>query len=150
MGLSEIVPLERVATDLVAPNKEAALRALADLFVKTGVQADSETIFKLLWDREALASTGVGSGVAIPHARVAGIPDVVGALAIHRRGLPFDSVDGQDVQILVAVLASDRQPSRHLKALANISRLLRDPAVRQQMLDAPDAAALHAILVAAG
>lgn len=146
MGLVEILPVERINTHLTAKNKTEALRALADLFASGVHGVDPSTIYAMLLEREKLASTGVGSGVAIPHARVPGVQDVAAALAVHPQGVPFDSVDGQDVHIFVAVLASERQPSKHLKALASISRLLRDPAIREQVMATADPAALHAIL----
>jgi len=148
MGLAEILPVERVTTNLVGADKEAVLRELAALLCTGGVPVSTDLVFTMLAEREKLASTGVGSGVAIPHARVPGVQDVAAALGVHRRGISFDAVDGEDVHIFVAVLASERQPSKHLKALASISRLLRDPRVRADMLDAPDPTALHAIVAA--
>lgn len=118
---------------------------MARLFCETHSSLGVESIYRVFAEREALASTGVGSGVAIPHGRLAGLDRMEAALAIHTRGVPFDAVDGRPAHIFVAVLAPERRPSEHLKALARISRLLRDEQVRQRLLDvtaAPEAVSL--------
>jgi PTS system nitrogen regulatory IIA component len=100
----------------------------------------------VLADREVVASTGVGSGVAIPHGRVDGLSTMRAALAICPKSVDFDAIDGEPVRILVAVLAPNRHTGDHLKALARISRLLRDESVRMRLLRAQDAVSLHAIV----
>ena len=89
--------------------------------------------------RESLASTGVGSGVAIPHGRVPGIDGIQAALGIHREGIPFDAVDGERVHVFVAILAPEDKPSQHLKALAEVSRVLRRRDVREKLLSVDSA-----------
>jgi nitrogen PTS system EIIA component len=141
MRLADLLHPDRVTVSLQASDKDGVLRALAQLFctIDGGLVADD--VFRVLADREALASTGVGSGVAIPHGRIAGVSSLRAALGVHRTGVAFDAVDGRPAHIFVAVLAPERQPSEHLKALARISRLLRNEGVRQRLLEAPDAQA---------
>lgn len=144
--LADILHADRVTTSLTSTDKDGVLRELAELF--HGVQgAQTDDVFRVFAAREALASTGVGSHVAIPHGRVAGLPSIVAALAIHHEGVPFEAVDGRPVHIFVAVLAPEKRPSDHLKALARISRLLRDRGLRERLVAAPDAeSALAALL----
>lgn len=131
MRLAELLDSGRISTSLQGSDKNEVLRELADLFSHDGL--DTEHVYRVLSEREGLASTGVGSGVAIPHGRLRGLEDMRAAMGIHRGGVAFDAVDGQPVHIFVAVLAPDRRPSEHLKALARISRLLRHDTVRQQL-----------------
>lgn len=132
MRLSDILTIERVTTTLSAEDKDAVLQELASMFDGQ----DTEEVFRVFREREALASTGVGSGVAIPHGRLASVEKLEAALAISREGLDFDAVDGQQAHIFVAVLAPERHTGEHLKALARISRLLRDESVRARLLEA--------------
>lgn len=141
MRLADLLQVDRINTSLQASDKDGVLRALAKLF-GANEDLDVEEVFRVFADREALASTGVGGGVAIPHGRLAGVPKLQAALGVHKSGVAFDAVDGRPAHIFVAVLAPERQPSEHLKALARISRLLRDEEVRQALLevDGPQAA----------
>jgi len=145
MRLADILDAERVTASLSVRDKEEALRALSGLF--GGVSTDE--VFRVLTERENLASTGVGSGVAIPHGRLSGISELKAALAICPEGVEFDSVDGQPVYILVAILAPERGTGAHLKALARVSRLLRSEAVRERFRAAEDADALFRAVLAA-
>lgn len=132
MRLSDILSLERVTTSLSGEDKDAVLKSLASMFEGQ----DGEAIFQVFKDREALASTGVGSGVAIPHGRLGSVEQLEAALAISPEGIDFDAVDGRPAHIFVAVLAPERHTGEHLKALARISRLLRDESVRTRLLEA--------------
>jgi nitrogen PTS system EIIA component len=138
MRLADLLHVDRITVSLQASDKNGVLRALAKIFSETSEGLDADEVLRVLADREALASTGVGSGVAIPHGRVAGIDKLQAALAVHRTGVAFDAVDGRPAHIFVAVLAPERQPSEHLKALARISRVLRDEGVRHGLLEADD------------
>ncbi|MDH5491856.1 MAG: PTS sugar transporter subunit IIA [Myxococcales bacterium] len=149
MRIGEILQLSRVTTTLDATDKEGAIRALAELVTQGEATLDPEQVYEVLSNRERIASTGVGSGIAIPHGRVAKIGSVRAALGIHPEGIPFDSVDGEPVRIFVAVLAPEGQPSQHLKTLAGISRVLRDPGVRRRLLEAEGPEALLSALVEA-
>lgn len=159
MRLAELLTVERVDTDLAAHDKAEALRAMATLLANGlyasaggpedwGNKAPSvEDVHRVLAEREALASTGVGEGVAIPHGRLPGLTRFVGALGIQREGVAFDAVDGKPASILFALIGPDRAAGEHLKCLARISRALRDDAVRARLLQAGEAkAALDIVL----
>src|SRR5688500_6903027 len=147
MRLADILSLDRVSVSLEAEDKVAALRAIARLFAKTETTLGEDDVLRVLQAREQLASTGVGSGVAIPHGRIGAVDKMLGALAISRRGVSFESIDGEPARIFMAVLAPERHTGDHLKALARISRLLRDGAVRQRLLAAADEAQALQIVV---
>lgn len=156
MRLADLLTIDRVRTDLDVPDKAGALRALADLFANAerGGHSVDETVHALL-EREALASTGVGSGVAIPHGRLTGLDKTVASLAIAPKGLEFDAIDGEPVHILVCILAprdgGTHGASDHLKALARISRALRSELTRARLRESGSPqAALDALLQADG
>lgn len=136
MRLSDLLAKDRIDTSLSAANKPAALEALAALLARGSDGLNAEAIAKVLRDREALASTGVGDEVAIPHGKVAGLKQVVAALALAPSGVEFDSIDQKPVRIFVAILAPERAASDHLRALARCSKLLRDGRVRERLFHA--------------
>lgn len=139
MSLADLVG-ERVTITLEGGDKAAVLRELAALLADDvdGVgdhHISADRVHESLDAREQLASTGVGSGVAIPHGRVAGLESLRAALAVHKKGVAFDAVDGEPVHVLVAILAPEGKPSQHLKTLAAASRVLRDANVRKRLLE---------------
>lgn len=139
MRLADILTVERVTVRLRARDKPSALRELARLFVGSDEGVGEEDIVRVFEEREALASTGVGSGVAIPHGRLPGVTKLRAALAVSTEGVEFDAIDGQPAHILIAVLGPEQKTGDHLKALARFSRLLRMERVRKRLL-AADAA----------
>lgn len=161
MKLSEILTLDRIETHLEAGDKSGVLRALSKL-ISVGVgtpaeisregasEAETPTAFavieRVLGERERLASTGIGDGVAIPHGRVAGLDHFVAALAIRREGVPFDAIDGRPASIFFAVVGPEKAAGEHLKCLARIGRVLRDDSVRKLLLNASGPADALAIV----
>jgi PTS system nitrogen regulatory IIA component len=145
MRLVEVLNPEAIRTDLAAQDKDGTLRELARIFAESDGLLDAEAISRVFSDRERLASTGVGSGVAIPHGRLE-IEYFHAVMAICPRGVPFDSIDGEPARIFFAVLGPQKNPAEQLKVLARISRLLKDEAVRARLLSAPDRQAAFDIL----
>jgi PTS system nitrogen regulatory IIA component len=145
--LAEILNEQRVTVRLEADDKRDALDALAALFVADDPRLDRAAICRVFEERERLASTGVGSGVAIPHGRLPDVEKLVAVVGICHQGVDFDSIDGRPAHILVGVLGPERQTGEHLKALARFSRLLRDERVRARLLSAQDDAEALAILL---
>ncbi len=136
MRLTDLLALDRIATDLAAPDKRAALEVLGGLLARGAEGVSADAIARILRDREALASTGVGDEVAIPHGKVAGLKGIVAAMAMSRTGIAFDSIDQRPVRIFVAILAPEKSSSDHLRALARCSKLLRDGRVRSRLISA--------------
>lgn len=145
MEFSDYLRPEGVRVGFRASDKPNAVRALAEILAVGAPSLDADVVFDALYERERLATTGVGSGVAIPHARVA-LPDFRVAVAVSPQGVPFDAVDGEPARILVALLAPEGRPSAQLTMLARVSRLLRDDALRTRLLAAQEASDVLAIL----
>ena len=146
MRLADLVSADRIEPSLPTGDKSAVLRVLAGLLAKGIVGSNAAQIAKVLEDREALASTGVGDEVAIPHGRMPGLDHVVAALALSPAGIAFDAIDGKPVRIFVAILAPEKSATDHLRALARFSKLLRDSRVRELLLSERRAAAVWRIL----
>lgn len=146
MRLADVLKIEAVRTDLSATDKDATLRALARIFAESDDVLDEEAIYRAFSDRERLATTGLGSGVAIPHGRV-DISEFRVVMAISPEGVPFDSVDGQPAHIVFAVLGPRENPAEQLRMLARISRVLKDQAVRRRLLGASSSADALSIVV---
>ncbi len=146
MALSDLIPEGGTAMDLGASSRKQVLQALSEIAAhKTGMEA--RVIFESVLQRERLGSTGVGQGVAIPHARLRGICDVTGFFARLKSPVDFESIDGRPVDLVFMLLAPEDAGAEHLKALARVSRLMRREDVRERLRAAPDLTAMHALLV---
>jgi PTS system nitrogen regulatory IIA component len=110
---------------------------------------DEREIFETLLQRERLGSTGVGNGIAIPHGKLTTINRLMGIFARLERPIDFDALDGEPVDLVFLLLAPESAGADHLKALARVARVLRDPNVAQKLRATRDAAALHAVLTEA-
>jgi PTS system nitrogen regulatory IIA component len=129
MRLADILTLDRVTTSLPQGSKDEVLRALAGLFTDLPV----DEVYRVFREREALASTGIGSGVAVPHGRLAATDKMQAGLAISHDGIDFDCVDGKPARIFIALVAPTHHGGDHLKALARISKLMRDETLRARL-----------------
>lgn len=147
--LADLLHPERVRIGLALPDKESALRAVASLLTLPEGASTEQEIYDVLMERERLASTGVGSGVAIPHGRFDGVEALRAAVAVCPAGVDFDAVDGLPVKILVGILGPRSMPQKHLAALAGVSRVLRDEARRNKVLNALDNADVYRALTGA-
>jgi PTS system nitrogen regulatory IIA component len=145
--LADLLHPERVRIGLTISDKEAALRAIAALLTMPEGAANEEAVYDVLLERERLASTGVGSGVAIPHGRYDGVDELRAAVAVCPAGVDFDAVDGLPVKILVGIVGPRSMPQKHLAALAGVSRVLRNDEKRKGLLKAVDAAEAYRVLV---
>ena len=150
MHLREILAVPRIDVALSVADKDAAIAAMSRLLCQgAGGATDAALVARVLAERERVGSTGVGSGVAIPHGRVPGLDHFVGALAICKRGIEFQSIDGEPVDVLFALVGPERAAGEHLKCLARIGRLLRDPAIRQCLRDSDGGDAALGLVLAA-
>lgn len=145
--LAHLLHPERVRIGLTLPDKEAALRAVASLLTMPEGLVNEEALYDVLGERERLASTGIGSGVAIPHGRYDGIEELRAAVAICPLGVDFEAVDRLPVKILVGIVGPKSMPQKHLAALAGVSRVLRSAEKRQALLGAVDAADAYRMLI---
>jgi PTS system nitrogen regulatory IIA component len=145
MTLDQIIDHQSVFANVKAQNKKQLLLELSQALAAR-VAIDHRIIFETLLTREKLGSTGIGQGIAIPHGKVPTLNRVYGLFARLATPVDFDSVDGQPVDLVFVLLAPDHAGADHLKALARISRLLRDPAVVDKLRGTAEAESLYAIL----
>jgi len=148
MKLGDIIPEGGIIDDLKALDKETVIKEMVQALVKTGriEESTSGKVIKALMDREELGSTGIGAGVAVPHAKHDSINDLVGAFGRSNKGINFDALDGEPVHILFLLLSSKNASGAHLEALAYISRLVRDEKFVKFLREAKDVAALRELL----
>lgn len=136
MRIKDFLILKAVNVDLKATDKEGVIKELLQMLAKAGAVKDVDKLFKVLMGREALGSTGIGQGVGIPHGKTDNVNRVVGAFAISKAGVDFDSLDGEPAYIFFLLMAPEDSAGPHLKALARISRLLKDKFLRDRLMKA--------------
>jgi len=141
MDLVDILTKDQILTDLQAADRWAAIDELINNLVATGkIQAEHrDAIAAVVKKRETSMSTGIGFGIGIPHASTDLIKEVVGALGRSRKGINFDALDNQPVNLVMLFLVPQGQFQKHLHTLANIAKLLHKAEFRQALDQAPDA-----------
>ena len=125
--LAELLAPERIACNLHATSKKRALELVSDLLASSDPALSQTAVFESLIGRERLGSTGLGHGVAIPHARVRGMPHAVAAFVKLDQGVDFDAADEQPVDLLFALLVPEHYTDEHLQLLAELARMFSDP-----------------------
>ncbi len=146
MKISELLNPQAIVADLKATGKDAALSELTDALLAVAPSLRREEVLLVLQERERLGSTGIGDGVAIPHGKLKGMPELMLAFGRSRDGVDFESMDGQPAHLFFLLLAPEESVGVHLKALARISKLLKDTEVRQKMLDATDSEQIYNLI----
>jgi PTS system nitrogen regulatory IIA component len=136
MKIMDILVSDAVILDLGTGGKHEVLTEMASALAKVEPQIEADRLLEVLMEREALQSTGIGEGVAIPHGKMAGFDRLVASFARSPEGVDFDSIDGQPTHHLFLLVVPEHSGGQYLKALARISRFFRDPAFRQQLTDA--------------
>jgi PTS system nitrogen regulatory IIA component len=145
MELSSILSPEAVKVIASASSKKRLFQDIADV-AQSAYGLDAQTTIEALLERESLGPTGVGHGVALPHARVPSLDKVVGVFIFLEKPLDFGAVDRQPVDIAFALFAPEEAGVEHLKALALVSRTLRESSFCTKLRSNPDAATLYTIL----
>lgn len=133
MNITDYLSKNTVKVSLESASKKEALAELVDLLQKDGKIADPTQAVEVLMERESLGTTGIGQGIAIPHAKIDSLNDVCAALGISKRGINFDSLDGEPVYIVFMFLAPSSSSGKHLKLLAKASQLLKDKYFREPL-----------------
>jgi PTS system nitrogen regulatory IIA component len=145
MDLSDLITPQGVIPSLKASNKKQALHELAAEAARlTGI--DECEIFNTLLQRERLGSTGVGNGIAIPHGKINTLENIVGVFARLEDPIDFEAIDEEPVDLVFLLLAPEDAGADHLKALARISRLMREPTAVEKLRGSRDREALYAVL----
>ncbi|HEU4830210.1 MAG TPA: PTS sugar transporter subunit IIA [Gemmatimonadales bacterium] len=135
MLLTDLLSPERVAVPLSARDKPGIIRELATLLVDR-VGGDLEDVVTAVREREAVLSTGIGHGVAIPHGRSPTVPELAIVCGSTPEPVPFDAIDGEPVRIFFMLVGPERCAGQHVKALGRIARLVRGDALRERLLAA--------------
>jgi PTS system nitrogen regulatory IIA component len=145
MDLKDIVSPEAVFSGLNATSKKHLLQELANRAQET-VGVEARAAFEGLLERERLGPTGMGRGVAVPHARIPGLLEVRGVFTRLMRPIEFEAVDDEPVDLVFALFAPENAGADHLRALASVSRRLRDPSVCAKLRAAKHTSAVYAVL----
>jgi nitrogen PTS system EIIA component len=145
MDLGDLIKPDAVVANLRSRNNKALLSEIA---AQAGacLKLNPAIIYEALWQREMLSSTGVGRGIAIPHARVPGLGQMFGLFGKLEQPIEFGAIDDKPVDLVFLLLAPEHAGADHLKALARVSRLMRDPATLERLRGSKSRSAMYAVL----
>jgi PTS system nitrogen regulatory IIA component len=146
MKILDILAPNAIIPAMRATTKSDALRELSSLLATLHPEIDGGRLMQVLLDREALGSTAIGEGIAIPHGKMPGVTNVVAAFGRSGPGLPFDSLDGNPTRLFFLLVAPEDSAGIHLKALARVSRLLKDKSFRDRLAGGGSQEELFAII----
>ena len=135
MRIADFLSKEAINASLQATDKKGIIRELVDLLIaaKKIDERDRTKLIQSLLERESLGSTGVGHGIGIPHGKLEGVRELVAAFGISQKGIDFESLDGESAYLFFLLVAPHDSAGPHLKALARISRLLKDKFFRSTL-----------------
>jgi PTS system nitrogen regulatory IIA component len=143
MKVIDFLKPDAIIATLEATTKAAALSEVAAHMARLDPKVEGAELRRVLEERELLASTAIGDGIAIPHGKLDAVGRLVGSLGRAGRGIDFDSIDGKPTNLVFMLVAPASSTGVHLKALARLSRLFRDADFRQRLLAAPDAPSMY-------
>jgi PTS system nitrogen regulatory IIA component len=143
--IAKLLAAQNVALDLDVSSKKRVFEHAGLLFENNQNVARSQ-VFDSLFAREKLGSTGLGQGIAIPHGRIKGLKEAVGAMIRMREPIPFDAPDGQPVNLIFVLLVPERATDLHLQILSELAQMFSDHAFREQLLQADSADAMHRLI----
>jgi len=146
MKITDILSPDMVVADLKGATKPDVLNELAKALSAKYTEIKLADLTAVLAERERLGSTAIGDGIAIPHGKLRGVTKIIGAFGRHAQGVDFDSLDGEPSQIFFVLVAPEDSASLHLKALARVSRLLKEASFRSHLLAAKDSAELYSLI----
>ena len=136
MKLNELLQPNLINLNMSASGKMDALRELGKMLSRVSDNIDPVVVVEALVEREKLATTGIGEGIAIPHAKLVCFPENTIAIGISRIGIDFDSIDDKPVSIFIALIVPDNSKGDHLRLLAQISRILKVPEIKTRFINA--------------
>jgi len=136
MNLRELLQPESVILSLEPGSKEEIIDRLVGVLPLNGGEELRQKVYEAVLEREGVMSTGIGRGVAIPHAKTDSVAGLMAAVGIAREPVPFDSIDGKPVRLFFLIVSDSRTTSPHIKALSLISRVLNDPARKSVLSEA--------------
>jgi PTS system nitrogen regulatory IIA component len=143
--ISKLLPVSNVILDLDVSSKKRVFEQVGLLFENHNSIARSQ-VFDSLFAREKLGSTGLGQGIAIPHGRIKGLKDALGAFVRLQQPIPFDAPDGQPVNLIFVLLVPDRATDLHLQILSELAQMFSDKPFRERLLAGPTPADVHQLI----
>ena len=142
--IAGLLPVQNIVPDLDVANKKRLFEQVGLLFENNhGIRRN--VVYDSLFAREKLGSTGLGQGIAVPHGRIKGLPEALGAFVRTPQPIPFDSPDGRGVSQIFVLLVPEHATDKHLQILSELAQMFSDRSLRERIATAPDAAALHRI-----
>jgi PTS system nitrogen regulatory IIA component len=147
MKVTDFLGPDMIVADLRSDTKSGVLAELAQHLASRMSGVDAESLRRVLEERELLASTAIGDGIAIPHGKLDAVGRLVGTLGRARAGIEFESIDGKPTHLVFMLVAPASSTGVHLKALARLSRLFRDADFRDRLMAAPDAVAMYHVIL---
>jgi PTS system nitrogen regulatory IIA component len=145
MKILDILDKRLIIPQLTSKTKEGVLRELVHVISETDRQVSEDRLIEILLERESLGSTGIGEGVAIPHGKSREVKKILASFGRSLPGLDFQSLDGKPTYLFFLLIAPENSAGLHLKALAQISRLMKDQAFRKRLMEADSADEIYAI-----
>jgi mannitol/fructose-specific phosphotransferase system IIA component (Ntr-type) len=136
--LSELLSSSLVKVPLDATTKDEILAELVEVLARERCIRDSGEVLRVIREREAVLSTGIGNGVAIPHGKSMAAPQLSIAAGVAREPVEYDALDGEPVRLVFLLVGPEAAAGAHIKALSRISRLVRQPELRARLLESPD------------
>lgn len=133
MKIRDFLKVDSISVDLQGKSKKEVIKELVQLLSKSKKIKDIDKMVKILMDREELGSTGIGQGIAIPHGKSDAVSEISAAFGISKKGINYEALDGEPVNLIFLLMAPHDSAGVHLKALAKISRLLKDKFFRQAL-----------------
>ncbi len=146
MKIVDFVRPELIVAELTTHDKNEVIKELANHLAGHVPGVDRDALAKVLLERERLASTAIGEGVAIPHGKLDAVGKLVACVGRAPKGVDFDSMDGRPTHLFFVLVAPENSTGVHLKALARISRLFKDPEFRTRLMQAKDAAEIYKVI----
>jgi fructose-specific phosphotransferase system IIA component len=146
MVLTQILECECIKVPLAGSNKESVITELVNLLDANGRLTDKDDVLQSILSRENTRSTGIGSGIAIPHGKCKGVKDLVMAMGISHKGVDFQSIDSKPVNIVVLLASPMDRTGPHIQALARISRLMLDEEFKNKLQNAQSAQELYDLI----
>ena len=146
MKITDILSADMIIADLKGTTKPDVLSELAKTLTSKYKEISLRDLIAVLAERERLGSTAIGDGIAIPHGKLPKVTKILGTFGRHVQGVDFDSLDGGPSQLFFVLVAPEDSASLHLKALARVSRLLKESSFREHLLSAKDADELYKLI----
>jgi PTS system nitrogen regulatory IIA component len=145
MKILDILDKRLILPEIASKTKEGVLRELVHVLGRVEGQINEERMTEILLERESLGSTGIGEGVAIPHGKSKEVKKILASFGRSLPGMDFQSLDGKPTHLFFLLIAPENSAGMHLKALAEISRLMKNQAFRKRLMDAPSGEEIYSL-----